>query len=449
MIAHDAAGVAHSLLLTGGKSHGQPTQRMATRSPDKRGAAPDLRVPLAQARAHWYRIQGLEARSLGALEELVAATGWLRTLGGIDAWLALRERRGDFHRADGDEAVLERRLQVLPAVRGCIYLVPSAHAALALRVAAEAQRGRLERELERAGTSRSEVEETGSAILATLAAEPLTADALRRMLPAAALRSLGDRGKKVGLSSLLPPALRLLEWEGRIERRLAGGRLDSERYLWGLRSGAAATLDRGSPAAREDALVEIFFRHAGPAPIAAFAAWAGLTLRQSTAAVARSPLRPVAIEGIAATTYMPAAGVGELGASPPPSPEPRFLGFEDNFLVLHGGPGLYTDVRHHARPMEVWGSSKRTTLGAAKHVVLRTLFEGDRLSGFWEFDPRRSEVTWATLDPCPAARRRRIAAQAEALTAFIRDEAGHGKCGAIDSEDDLARRADQVRALAR
>jgi len=48
------------------------------------------------------------------------------------------------------------------------------------------------------------------------------------------VRSLGEKGKKLGLSSTLPPALRTLEFEGRIERTLEGGRLDSERYLWRL-----------------------------------------------------------------------------------------------------------------------------------------------------------------------------------------------------------------------
>src|SRR2546427_522208 len=68
-------------------------------------------------------------------------------------------------RADLDRAVEEERVQVLPAVRGCIYLVPRVHAALALRVAEEPHTTRLERELEKAGSSMKEVEAAGKAIV--------------------------------------------------------------------------------------------------------------------------------------------------------------------------------------------------------------------------------------------------------------------------------------------
>ena len=40
---------------------------------------------------------------------------------------------------------------------------------------------------------------------------PLSTDALRKSLPGGTVRSLGEKGKKVGISSTLPPAVRHLK----------------------------------------------------------------------------------------------------------------------------------------------------------------------------------------------------------------------------------------------
>jgi hypothetical protein len=77
-----------------------------------------LRIDLARARAHWHWRQGLAEPMNGPLEEVVAETGWPRTLGGVDVYLALRARAPGMRRSDLDEAVEEARLQVIPAVRG-------------------------------------------------------------------------------------------------------------------------------------------------------------------------------------------------------------------------------------------------------------------------------------------------------------------------------------------
>src|SRR5262249_6712322 len=151
-----------------------------------------------------------------------------RTLGGVDVYFALRARLAGLHRAEVDGAVEERRTQVLPAARGCMYLVPKSAAALCLRVADHLSRKRNEKEAEKAGLRPGEVDEVAEAVHQVLAARgALSTAGIRSALPAGVLRSLGDAGKKVGLSSALGPALRVLEFAGRVERALEGGRLDS------------------------------------------------------------------------------------------------------------------------------------------------------------------------------------------------------------------------------
>lgn len=111
--------------------------------------------------------------------------------------------------------------------------------------------------------------------VAGLLTSPSTTDALRRRLPAGAVRSLGERGKKVGVGSVLPVALRLLELSGRVERPLEGGRLDSERYLWRVAKESLPPLAKvpTDAAARNAELFRIFLSWAGPAPLKDFASW--------------------------------------------------------------------------------------------------------------------------------------------------------------------------------
>src|SRR5689334_20803143 len=81
-------------------------------------------LTLAQARAHWWNRQLLGGLAGGSLAEAIGASGWLRTLGGVDVYLAARARRPAMKRADLDRLVDLGELRVAPAARGCIYLVP-------------------------------------------------------------------------------------------------------------------------------------------------------------------------------------------------------------------------------------------------------------------------------------------------------------------------------------
>src|SRR4051812_32444991 len=82
-------------------------------------------LTLAHARALWWQKQALAGTTKGPLSMLLGASGWLRTLGGTDVYIAARARRPGMQRADLDAAVTAGDLRVHPAVRGCIYLVPS------------------------------------------------------------------------------------------------------------------------------------------------------------------------------------------------------------------------------------------------------------------------------------------------------------------------------------
>ncbi len=389
---------------------------------------------LAQARATWWRKQGLGSASKESLTAILGKTGWLRTLGGADVYLAARARRPKMKRAELDAAVEKGELCVVPAARGCIYLVPRAAVANLAAHNAEGWLAATAKDLGKLGKTMDVVETLAPAVREALAAGPLTTDAMRKAI-GKEVPSFGEAGKKIGVASPLPLALRLLELRGTIERSLEGGRLDTERYLWRLAT-AAPGVAAADPFA---AIVDAFLAFAGPATVAHIAAWSGRPQRDVKAALA--------------TLGTPAVQIADLGEAfgklaTTPAPEGiALLAFEDNYLVNHGGLAAVSDPRHHAIKVAAFGGDKPEKIGEADHVLSRTVVIDGLLAGFWEVDPRASGAVWYTFDPLP----KKLAAKVDELAAdtarFLLDEVGHAKAFSLDTMDGVQQRADRIAKL--
>lgn len=394
-------------------------------------------LPLSRARATWLAHQGLTRPVSGSLAELVAATGWLRTLGGVEAYLAVDARRPGTPPDAVDAALAAAELQVLPAVRGCVYVLPRAHAALGLRFAASQARRRTWRDLEKAGVGPAEVAELQAAVRAALAVAPLGTDELRQALPKGTVRSLGEAGKKVGLSSPLPACLRLLEFDGALVRRPAA-RLDAERYRW---HHAASDPFAGAPAeddaaALVEGLLRAFFAQSGLTTLDAFVEWSGAGKKECKAAAERLGARPVEVDGLGPALLAP-------GVEPAEEPDPDhvvFLPALDNYVVTRDGGRVLADPEHHARPVGTFGMRVQP-LGAARIPDGRFVVRGGRIVGVWDWDPDHARVAWGTWSPVD--RHPAMEAEAERVGAVLR-ALGHGLWFSLDTVD--AQRA-RVRAL--
>lgn len=413
------------------------------------GIAPDFTLGQEQARAAILASQHLTtpaASPVAAVED----SGFVRTLGGVDVYLAFKARLPGLRRAELDAEVDARRLLVSPAARGCIYLVTSADGPWALRLAASLTMARDERDRAKAGIRPGEVAEIATAVIAVLRERgALSTTALRAALPPGLVRSLGEVGKKVGISSPLPAALRELEFAGDVERMLEGGRLDSEKYLW--RATPTNLFAEGAvpsePAELHAALGRRFFRAATLATTRHFAEWLGVSLRDAGAAVERLGLVPLAVEG-QAEAFWALPERRDLLLDPPAPTGVAFLPFEDNAFNLQGGPAFLCDPRFHGLPVRSWGmGGKTTTLGEAKHAQLRPVIAEGQLAGFWEYDPTVGAITQAIFAPVADATRRRLDEKADATAAFLRDEVGHGRSFSLDTDKDLVERAAYLRTL--
>jgi hypothetical protein len=348
-------------------------------------------------------------------------------------------------RADLDGVVECQQAQVVPAARGCMYLVPRRDVPLALRVAGLLSRTRDERDQEKAGIRPGEVEEVAKAVLATLReCGPLTTDGLRKALPAGTVRSLGEQGKKVGTSSPLPGALRRLEFEGSVERTLENRRLDSERYLW--RAAAVSPFEgvrlADDPIDLYAGMARLFFHAAGLATQKDFAGWIGIAQRDAKAAIERLGLLPVEVEGSGDVHYLPEDRRDLLEKA---ADAVALLSFEDNLIHLHGGPAFLVDEAHHGSPVPSWGMGRPSTLGEAKHLTLRSFVAEGKVAGFWEYDPDAHEIVHRPFGPLSPKTRAKVDEAAADLARFLTEDLGHGRSFSLDTDEELRKRSAKVR----
>ena len=189
----------------------------------------------------------------------------------------------------------QEKFTELPSARGCTYVVPRSHYALALivgRSAGDSQDVATAKKF--LGVTEAELEKLDQAVVDALANGPADPKQIRELVGGAS-RSLGEDGKKRGVTTTLPLSLGRLQNDGRIRRISTDGRLDNQRYkyaLWG-------TLPRWLTASRlrEEAFVELaklYFKWIGPASAANFQWFSGLGVKAAKEAMA--PLNLVRLE---------------------------------------------------------------------------------------------------------------------------------------------------------
>ena len=154
---------------------------------------------------------------------MLARAGWARSVGGVGPYLTLHARTGH-SRETADAAVAAMEIQELPAVRGCMYVVPASDYALALTLAAASGSSEMKLAL-KLGVTEKEVDALCDAVLAALKSGPAAPEEIRTAI-GSKTRSLGPEGQKKGLTSTLPLALERLQNSGHIRRLPTNGRLD-------------------------------------------------------------------------------------------------------------------------------------------------------------------------------------------------------------------------------
>lgn len=403
-------------------------------------------LTLTHIRHAWAAHQGLVDPQPEDPVQTLDRRGWTRTLGGASAYLAVLARSGQLDGARLDAAVAAGELWVLPAARGCIYLVPRADVPLALRWGWLTAKKRADRDVQKSGTRWAELEDVAAAALELLRAGSLTTQRLGQALPPGTVRSLGAAGKKVGMSSTLPLSLRLLESRGLIRRVLASGRLDKESYGWEVL--ATSPFDGcGLPddlAGLATPLVRRFLGHTGPATRREVADWAGCSQRDVRAAL--SELGAVALDVAGVDPKDPlmclpehADGVGDA-----PPGDWSLLAMLDPYTDHRNRMAWLAEPRHHDRELSL-GGLKRRPISEMKTAWQRLVLCQGRIAGLWEFNPETEQVEVGLYEPAPNDTLDALMAQVARVRDFLVSDLGHGRCFSLDTPAAMLKRVATVR----
>jgi hypothetical protein len=381
----------------------------------------------AKLQAWWSYRQGLDGRLIGKpASDILAQTGWARSVGGAGPYLTLfaRSRIG---RKGADNAVAQLEMQELPGARGCTYVVPACDYALALK-AGQDFFGE-EKTALKLGVTAAEIKKLCAAVLKALDREPLDPDELRKAC-SQAVRNLGNEGKSKGLTTTLPVALGRLQAAGQIRRVPINGRLDQQRYRYALwRQGPLAHCLLAAEQAYA-ALARKFFSWIGPATLAEFQWFSGLGAKAAQTAVAPLKLEP--LETGSERLMLPEERADFSSFKIPE--RPRYV------LVssLDGITHLRRDVERLLAPEDVKRGAfcGKGLMDLIDHAIL----DRGRLVGLWEYNPAEKAIVWMSFVSRNPLLEKAVAETEE----FVRDELGDARSFSLDS---LQSRAPRIEAL--
>jgi hypothetical protein len=393
-------------------------------------------IDAATLRAWWSHRQGLDGSLAGASpSQALARSGWARSVGGVGPYLTLFSRAGT-SREEADRAVAALEIHELPAARGCTYVVPADDFGLALKVGQPFGRADLATAA-KLGVTATEIDKLCDAVIRALGRGRLSPDAIREAVGGAS-RSLGEAGKKKGLTTTLPVALGRLQTLGEIRRVPVNGRLDQQRYdyvLWRPNPLTSVALSEGE-AHRE--LARRFFRWTGAATLAEFRGFSLLGLKASQAAV--EPLGLVPIEPGSDRLSLPDDADALRRFRSPSQPQYVLVSSLDAIHAHRREVQGLLDPRDARR-----GSFQGKTLGGLTDLPHHAILDRGRLVGLWEYDAEAEAIVWAAFVP-----RDKALTEAVARTErCVREQLGDARSFSLDSVKTRAPRIAALRQLAR
>jgi hypothetical protein len=383
----------------------------------------------------WHR-QGLDGSLTGhTAAEVLARAGWARSLGGANPYLTLFARAG-IRREQVDADVLALRIYELPSARGCTYVLGAEDFAWALKLGKDS--AEVFKVLGRLGVDRGELTLLEEQVLHALAeaGHPLDPKQLKDEL-GGSVRSLGEEGKRQGVSTTLPTALGLLQRDGRIRRVPANGRLDQQRYAYTPWDLPPSPLD--VDAARCE-LIRKYLGWTGGATLKQSQWFSGFTVAQSKAALA-------AVGAVEVPTVHRAAK-GEALWMLPDDVE-RLAVFdvpaEEQIQLLAGTDSLVIQ-RRNAADLFADDDGDATLLGAtlAEQADLpdHPILDRGRIIGLWQYDPVGQRIAhWLFGGSSP-----RIEQRIAEVEAWIRDDLGDFRSFSLDSPASRQERIDALDA---
>jgi hypothetical protein len=386
-------------------------------------------------RAWWSHRQGLDGRLAGKPPaDVLEQAGWARSLGGVGPYLALLARAGT-SREGVDAAVAKVDIHELPAARGCTYVVPASDFEVALKAGADSGNAEM-KTAGKLGVTEKEIRKLCEAVMKALEKGPLEPDQIREATGKAS-RSLGEEGKKKGMTTTLPLALAELQASGDIRRVPMNGRLDQQRYRYTLWRPNPVVNSKLSAEEVNMALARRFFEWSGGGSLVEFQTFSGLSGKAAKAAV-----QPLRLETFDEERWMLPGDREKFDAFRTPKEAQYVLvsGIDTVCLLRRDMKCLLageTDLTRAFLQGEGGGRS-------ASHVPSHRIFDRGRLVGLWEYDPVAESIAWCSFIPTNRDLKNAVARTEE----YVRAELGDARSYSLDSPKSRAPRIAALRKAA-
>lgn len=393
----------------------------------------------SKLRAWWSHRQGLDGSARGkAPAQILEQCGWSRSVGGVGPYLTLFSR-GATTREVAEKAVASLEICELPTARGCTYVLPASEFALGLTVG-RSFNGDMKTAL-KLGVTEKEVDALCDAVVKALEKGALDPDAIRDATGKAS-RSLGDEGKKKGLTTTLPLALGRLQTEGKIRRVPTNGRLDQQRYRYVNWTPSPLA---NYPESLDEAFTDLgrrFFRWVGPATLGEFQWFAGLGVKATKQAV--EPLGLVPAEPGSDRLLLPDDVAAFTVFEAPSQPEYSLVSSLDPITANRREMQSLIDDRDRERSVVVDALAK--PVGGLVDLPSHAILDRGQIIGLWEFDVDANVIVWGTFG---RKKDKALDAAVEETQVFVRDQLGDARSFSLDSPKSRVARVEGLRKLAR
>jgi hypothetical protein len=399
-------------------------------------------------RAFWAERQQLAvgtASATGATAaDVLAKTGWARSVGGCNPYLALWARAG-LSREAVDRAVKELEVHELTAARGCTYVVPRADYAVALRASqGHGDDASIAQAKKYLAVTDKEIDRLCQRVLDAIAKGPLDPAAIKETV-GDAVRSLGAEGKKRGLGSTLPLALGRLQTHGLVRRVSIDGRLDQQRYRYARWDVSPLSNQTFSDEAIAIELARRFFRWAGPATIAQLTWWAGLGVKAARAAAAE--VRVVALEEGSDRLLFEDDRDALRAMAIPRDPCVAFVSSLDNLLHLRREVRPHLEAIDLEREVPGEGSRKSEAAGSLAELPYHPIIDRGRIIGLWDWDGVKGELVWRTFVKAGAMNGAPTREESARVAKYIARELGDLRSFSLDSPEKRVAGIDALRRV--
>jgi len=362
------------------------------------------------------RLSGVDAASV------LAETGWARSVAGVGPYLTLFSRAG-IRRAEADAAVADLQIHELPTARGCTYVLPAQDFGLGLAAGASFRAVEMKTAF-KLGVTEAEIGTLCEAVIAALGQGVMSPDEIRDATGAAS-RSLGEEGKKKGITTTLPLALAKLQASGHLRRVPIGGRLDQQRYKYTLwktnpRDGISLSDDEV-----QVELAKRYFKWIGPATLGEFQWFSALGVGAAKKAV--EPLKLEPIEPGSDRFLLPGQREEYEAFIAPKEPCYKLVSSLDAISLLRRDLRSLLEAEDLARP--VFYEKDFQQLQGLADLPNHAIVDRGRLVGLWEYDTFTESIAWVSFVPRSEA----LVAAVSAMESFVREDLGDARSFSLDS----------------